>query len=124
MFEDLHDIAQIAVRSYVGEHALDLVLKEDHEHNQAYAHEFVDYRARKPHVEDLVGKHPYHYERENAVEKRQCAAALHQPVEVIEHDGDYEYVDYVFDSELYHEAGVGGGVDTEITWVSPGRLRR
>ena len=102
MPEQLHEAAQVAVGAYVDEHTLYLVLEEDDEHYQADAHELVDDRAREPHVEDLIRHHPHDDEGEHAVEQRERAAVLHQAVKVEEKQGDYQDVDYVFDSELYH----------------------
>ena len=122
MFEYLENVLEISMRANVDKNTFDLVLKKNHEHYQSDAHEFVYYRACKPHVEDLIGEHPDDYEREYAVKQRERAAALHQSVQIIEHYGDYEDVDDVLYSELYH-CRLWGDLETDMMWVSSGILR-
>ena len=47
-------------------------------------------------------KEPHHYEHNYADEDIERAALLHQTVDVVEHQGDKQYVDDVFYSECEH----------------------
>lgn len=88
---------------------LDLLLKQDHEHQQAYAHELVEDSAYQPHAEDLGGHNPHHDEREHAEEYVDRARLLHEPVQVEQQQRHDQYVESVFDSERCHGTVVYNG---------------
>jgi len=79
--------------------ALDLVLKNNHQNQQSYAHHLVENRADKLHLQNLGGHHPYENEREHTVEYVDCARFLHYLIEIIKHQGHDQNVEHIFYSE-------------------------
>ena len=95
-------------RTYLDQESLYLVLKKDHEHYQADAHELIEDRARKLHVEYLGRHHPDHDEEQHAVEKADGAGAFHQLVDIEEYRAYDKDIDKVFYSEGYHDIPLNG----------------
>ena len=106
VMEDALKLTQMPPRSYLYQETLYLVLEKNHEHYEADAHELVEYRARKLHVEDLGSHHPDHDEEQHAVEETDRPGALHKLIYIEEQSPDYQNVKYVFYSKRYHQSSI------------------
>ena len=81
------------------EKPLYLVLENDHEYEQTYAHHFVEDGAYELHLEDLGGHYPYQHEGEHPVKNVYGARLFHYLIEIVEHQRHYHYVEYILYSE-------------------------
>lgn len=75
--------------------ALYLVLEQDDEHKQTYAHELVENRADEFHLENLRGEHPDNDKGKDSEEYVYGAALLHDLVDVVEQKCGKRYIEYV-----------------------------
>ena len=79
-----------------------LFLKEHYQADYTHAYQLVHNGTKEPHLKHLAHEEPHHYEHDYADEDIERTALLHQTVDVVEHQGDKQYVDDVFYSECKH----------------------
>ena len=95
LFEALMSTKRVKESAY-------LFLKEHYQSDYTHAYQLVHNGTQESHLKHLAHEEPHHYEHDNTDEDIERAALLHQTVDVVEHQGDKQYVDDVFYSECKH----------------------
>ena len=89
------------------------LLEEDDDADDTDGDELVHDAAQKTHLQHLAHEEPDEDKDHDADEHIERSRFLHHPVEIVEHQGDKENVNYVFDSKFKkHDCVwvVGGGL--------------
>ncbi|KXB47714.1 hypothetical protein HMPREF1870_00609 [Bacteroidales bacterium KA00344] len=77
-----------------------LLLEKNDQADNTHAHQLIHYAAQQAHFQHLRHKQPHQHKNHDADENIERTAFFHQSVEVVEHQGDKQNVDDVFDSKF------------------------
>ena len=78
----------------------DLFLEQYDQADNTHAGQLAEYAAQELHLQHLGDKEPDEDKHDDAIEHVQRTALLHQPVDVVKHQGDQEDVYDILDSKL------------------------
>jgi len=81
---------------------LNLVLKQNYEHKQTYAHEFVKNSSYQLHLQNLRSQNPDHYKGKHPEKYIYSTALLHYAVKVVKQQRGYRNVKSVSYSKSVH----------------------